>query len=99
MDKELERAITLTELAPSPYFSIINVHLVDINVFAKSDEIPSLPVQVKEKPKCRGLRNTKGSNSKKMGPKPFFFIINVHLVDINVFAKFYEIPSLLFSKY
>ena len=53
VDKELQRIITLTELAPSPYFSIINVHLVDINVFAKSDEIPSLPVQViKEKPKC-----------------------------------------------
>ena len=51
MDKELQRAITLTELAPSPYFSIITVHLVDINVFAKSDEIPSLPVQViKETP-------------------------------------------------
>ena len=32
MDKELQRAITLTELAPRPYFSIINVHLVDINV-------------------------------------------------------------------
>ena len=28
-----------------------NVHLVDIDVFTKSDEIPSLPVQViKEKP-------------------------------------------------
>ena len=41
---------TLTELAPSPYFSIINVHLVDIDVFAKSHEIQSLPVQViKEK--------------------------------------------------
>ena len=54
----------LTELAPSPYFSIINVHLVNINVFAKFDEIPSLPVQIiKEKPKCLRLRNTKGSNS------------------------------------
>ena len=53
VDKELQRAITLTELAHSSYFSIINVHRVDINVFAKSDEIPSLPVQViKEKPKC-----------------------------------------------
>ena len=46
VDKELQRAITLTELAPGPYFSIINVHLVDINVFAKSDEVPSLPVQI-----------------------------------------------------
>ena len=45
VDKELQRAITLTELASSPYFPIINVHLVDINVLAKSDGI-------KEKPKC-----------------------------------------------
>ena len=30
-------------------------------------------------------------------PSPCFSIINVHLVDINVFAKFYEIPSLLFQ--
>ena len=46
VDKELERAITLIEVAPSPNFSIINVQLVDINVFAKFDEIPSLAVQV-----------------------------------------------------
>ena len=59
VDKELHT--TLTELAPSPYFSIINVHLVDINVFAKSDEIPSEPVEViKEKPKCHGFKNYKG---------------------------------------
>ena len=61
--KNYEGQLLLTELAPRPYFSIINVHLVDINVFAKSDEIPSLPVQViKEKPKSRGLRLTKGNN-------------------------------------
>ena len=33
-----------SELAPDPYVSTVNVHLVDINVFAKFDEIPSLPV-------------------------------------------------------
>ena len=67
MDKELQRAITLTELAPSPYFSKINVHLVDINVVAKSEEIQSLPVQIiKEKPKCCTLRLTKGNNSKSI---------------------------------
>ena len=27
------------------YFSIINVYLEDINVFARFDEIPSLPVE------------------------------------------------------
>ena len=34
----------MQELAPSPYFSIINVHLVDINMFAKFYEIQSLHV-------------------------------------------------------
>ena len=98
MDKKLQRAITLTELAPSPYFSIINVHLVNINVFTKSDEIPSLPVQViKAKPQCCRVRLTKGNNSKTLAPSPYFSIINVHLVDFNVFAKFYEIPSLPFQ--
>ena len=64
----LQRAITLTELALSPYFSIINVHLVDINGFAKSDEIQSLPVQViKEKPKCRRLRLTKDNSCSSCG--------------------------------
>ena len=68
MDKKLQRAITLTELAPSPHFSTINIHLVGINVFAKCDKIPSLPVQViKEKQKCCGLRITKGNNPKKIG--------------------------------
>ena len=60
MDKELQRAITPTGLAPIPYVSIINVYHVDNNVFAKFDEIPSLPVQViKVKPKYCGLRITK----------------------------------------
>ena len=69
VDKELQRAITLTEQTPSPYFSIINVHLVDINMLVKCDEIPSLPVQViKEKTKCRGLRITKGNYPKGIGP-------------------------------
>ena len=45
MYQELQRAITLIILAPSPSYSNTNVHLVDSNVFAKFDEIPSLPVQ------------------------------------------------------
>ena len=68
-------------------------------MFAKFDKIPSLPgtaVQdIKEKLKCRGQRITKGNNSNRIGP--YFSIVNVHLVDINVFAKLYEIPSLPFQ--
>ena len=64
-------------------------------MFAKSDEIPSLPVQdIKEKSKCCGQRITKGNNSIELAPSPYFSIINVYLVDINMFAKFDEIPSL-----
>ena len=44
-----QNELTLTELAPGPFYSNTNVHLVDINVSAKSDEIPSLPVQEKRK--------------------------------------------------
>ena len=44
LQKELQRTLNLTELAKSPFYSNTNVHLVDINVFAKFDEIPSLPV-------------------------------------------------------
>ena len=98
VDKELQRAITLTELAPSPYFSIINVHLVDINVFAKSHEIQSLPIQIiKEKPKCHREDLQRAITLKELAPCPCFSIINVHLVDINVFAKLYEIPALPFQ--
>ena len=80
---------------PSSFYSNTNGHLVDINVFAKSDEIPSLTVQdFKEKPKCCGQRITKGNNSDRIGQSPYFSIRNVHLVDISVFAKFDKIPSL-----
>ena len=64
-------------------------------MLAEFDVVPSLPVQnIKEKPKSCGQRITKGNNPNKIGPSPYCFIINVHLMDINVFGKFDEIPSL-----
>ena len=75
---------------------------MDIKAFAKSDEIPSMPVQdIKEKSKCRRLRLTKGKNSiilKELALRPNFSIINVHLVDINVFAKCIDL-IIAFSRY
>ena len=54
----------LTELAPDPYFSIIKVHLINIDVSAKSDEFPSLPYQdIKEKPKRMYTRMDECENS------------------------------------
>ena len=40
-----QRAVTLTELAPSPYFSSLKEHLVDIKVFENFDEFQSLDFQ------------------------------------------------------
>ena len=69
VDKVLQRAITLTELPIAFFYSNTNVHFVDFNMFAKFDEIPSLPVQdIKEKPKCCGQSITKGNNSNRISP-------------------------------
>ena len=47
--QELQREITLIELAPSPYSFIINICVVCMNVFARFDAIPSMTLQdVKE---------------------------------------------------
>ena len=94
MHSELQRAITLRELAPCPFYSNTNVHLVDINMFANVDEIPSLPVQdIMEKPKCCGQLQ-RAITLTELAPSPYFSITNVHHVHINAFAKFDEIPSL-----
>ena len=93
-----QNALRITEgnnsnkIGPKPiFYSNTNVHLVDINVFTKSDEIPSLPVQ--------NIKNQNGMDKElqkaiiltKLAPCPYFSILNVHLVDINVFAKSAEI--------
>ena len=64
---ELQRAITLTKLAPNPLFSIIKVHLIDINVPAKFDEFPSLPFQdIKEKLNCHRQMNKQMERTEKV---------------------------------
>ena len=69
----MQRAITLTELGPIPFNSNTNVHLVDINVFAKLDEIPSLPVQViLETSSPKGNDRSPESNvPSQSAPKPY----------------------------
>ena len=60
---KLLRKTQTQELAPSHYFSIINVHLVDINMFTKFYEIPSLPFKDIEKPKRR-KRTDRGTDGR-----------------------------------
>ena len=42
---ELQREITLIELAPSPYFSVQSFCLAYINMFARFDENPAMTLQ------------------------------------------------------
>ena len=58
---ELQREITLIELAPSPYFFVLSICLAYINMlnmFAKFDENPAMTLQVIKKTKC--YRQTDG---------------------------------------
>ena len=51
--------------------SIINVHLININVSAQFNEFPSLPFQdIKEKPKRQGWTHTRTNNMKIVSPPP-----------------------------
>ena len=47
---ELQREITLIELAPSPYFFVSSICLANMNMFARFDENPAMTLRViKEK--------------------------------------------------
>ena len=60
-------------MAPSRLFSIINVHLIDINVSAKFDEFPSLPFQdIEEKPKRHGQTDRKTDGQRENSIQTMF---------------------------
>ena len=54
---ELQREITLIELAPSPYFFAESICRVYINMFAKFDEIPAMTLQDIKETKRYGRTN------------------------------------------
>ena len=43
---ELQREITLIELAPSPYFFVYSICLAYMNMFARFDENPAMNLRV-----------------------------------------------------
>ena len=67
---ELQREITLIELAPSPYFFVLSICLAYMNMFARFDENPAMTLQVIKKTKRYGrtFRTTKGNISNRIGP-------------------------------
>ena len=51
---ELQREITLIELAPSPYFFVKSICLAYMNMFARFDENPAMSLQVIKETKRYG---------------------------------------------
>ena len=56
---ELQREITLIELAPSPYFFVQSICLAYINMFARFDENPAMTLQDIKETKCYGRTHTR----------------------------------------
>ena len=46
---ELQREITLIELAPSPYFFVLSICLAYMNMFARFDENQAMTQDIKKK--------------------------------------------------
>ena len=73
-----------------------------MNVFAKFDEIPSMTLQdIKDSSTVNAntkaiLKNYKGKYQALiiLAPSTYFFIISICLVDMNVYARFDEIPPM-----
>ena len=51
---ELQREITLIELAPCPYFFFLSICLAYMNMFARFDENPAMTLRVIKETKCYG---------------------------------------------
>ena len=51
---ELQREITLIELAPSPYFFVLSICLAYMNMFARFDENPAMTLRIIKETKCYG---------------------------------------------
>ena len=67
---ELQREITLIELAPSPYFFVYSICLAYMNMFARFDENPAMTLQDIKETKLYQMpfRTTKVNNSNRIGP-------------------------------
>ena len=83
---ELQREITLIELAPSPYFFVLSICLAYINMFARFDENPALTLQDIKETKRYRRTDARTDNVKTVYPPQTRFaggikkITKLHLV-------------------
>ena len=69
---ELQREITLIELAPSPYFFVSSICLAYMNMFARFDENPEL-LRKKHYTKSH-LELQREITLIELAPSPYFFV-------------------------
>ena len=60
---ELQRKITLIELAPSSYFLVLSICLAYMNMFERFDENPAMPLQDIKETKRYGRTDGQRENS------------------------------------
>ena len=65
---ELQREITLRELAPSPYFFVLSICLAYMNMFARFDENPAMTLRVIKETKRYGRTHGRTDNVKTVYP-------------------------------
>ena len=65
---ELQREITLIELAPSPYFFVLSICLAYMNMFARFDENPAMTFRVIKETKRYGRTDARTDNVKTVYP-------------------------------
>ena len=65
---ELQREITLIELAPSPYFFVLSICLAYMNMFARFDENLAMTLRVIKETKRYGRTHARTDNVKTVYP-------------------------------
>ena len=65
---ELQREITLIELAPSPYFFVLSIYLAYMNMFARFDKNPAMTLQDIKETKRYGRTDARTDNVKTVYP-------------------------------
>ena len=73
---ELQREITLIELAPSPYFFVSSICLAYMNMFARFDENPAMTLELLRKKHYikSHLELQREITLIELAPSPYFFV-------------------------
>ena len=82
---ELQREITLIELAPSPYFFVQSICLAYMNMFARFDENPAMTLRVIKETKrygrTHGRTDARTDNVKTVYPLQTKFAGGINIVN------------------